>query len=47
MDNLAQIHLELANQGVQEVSEVEIQTSNLGASWDAAGWDEIFKDEAR
>jgi hypothetical protein len=45
MDNLAQTHLELANQNVKEVTEAEVKTSNVGASWDNKAWNDIFEIE--
>jgi hypothetical protein len=41
MESLAYLHLELANQQ-PPVSEHSTNSNNLGDSWNAAGWDEIF-----
>jgi hypothetical protein len=40
MESLAYLHLELANQETE--GEQNADSNNIGASWDAAGWDEIF-----
>jgi hypothetical protein len=40
MESLAYLHLELANQ--ETGGEQNADSNNIGASWDAAGWDEIF-----
>lgn len=50
MENLAYLHLVLASEqpeGEQQTSEQQTSEQasvggNVGASWDAAGWDEIF-----
>ena len=45
MENLAYLHLVLASEqpeGEQQTSEQASVGGNVGASWDAAGWDEIF-----
>ncbi len=40
MDSLAYLHLELANQ--QPEDDRNADSSNIGDSWNAAGWHEIF-----
>ncbi len=40
MESLAYLHLELANQ--QPEGEQNTDSNNIGDSWNAAGWDEIF-----
>lgn len=40
MESLAYLHLELSNQ--ENGGEKSADLNNIGASWDAAGWDEIF-----
>jgi hypothetical protein len=40
MESLAYLHLELANQ--QPEGEQNTNSNNIGDSWNAAGWDEIF-----
>jgi hypothetical protein len=40
MESLAYLHLELANQ--ETGGEQHADSNNIGVSWDAAGWDEIF-----
>ncbi len=40
MESLAYLHLELANQ--QPESEQNIDSNNIGASWNESGWNEIF-----
>lgn len=41
MESLAYLHLELANQ--QPEGEQNTNSNNIGDSWNAAGWDEIFE----
>ena len=41
MESLVYLHLELANQE-PPVGEQNADSNNIAASWDAAGWDEIF-----
>lgn len=46
MESLAYLHLVLAREqleGEQQASEQASVGGNIGSSWDAAGWDEIFK----
>ncbi len=46
MESLAYFHLALAreqSEGEQQTSEQASVVGNIGSSWDAAGWDEIFK----
>ncbi len=40
MESLAYLHLELANQEYE--GEQIANSNNIGDSWNAAGWDEIF-----
>ncbi len=40
MESLAYLHLKLANQ--ETGGEQNADSNNIGASWDAAGWDKIF-----
>jgi hypothetical protein len=40
MESLAYLHLELANQ--ESEGEQNANSNNIGDSWNAAGWDEIF-----
>ncbi|HEY9709743.1 MAG TPA: hypothetical protein V6D48_16170 [Oculatellaceae cyanobacterium] len=40
MESLAYLHLELANQ--QPEIQQNTNSNNIGDSWNAAGWDEIF-----
>jgi hypothetical protein len=40
MESLAYLHLELARQ--QPEGEQNTDSNNIGNSWNAAGWDEIF-----
>ncbi|HEY9795872.1 MAG TPA: hypothetical protein V6D30_09540 [Leptolyngbyaceae cyanobacterium] len=40
MESLAYLHLELANQ--QPEGKRKTDSNNIGDSWNAAGWDEIF-----
>ena len=41
MESLAYLHLELANQETP-VGEQNTNSNNIGDSWNAAGWEEIF-----
>jgi hypothetical protein len=41
MESLAYLHLELANQE-PPVGEQNTNSNNIGDSWNAAGWEEIF-----
>jgi len=41
MDSLAYLNLELANQP-PPAGEQNADSNKIGASWEAAGWDEIF-----
>lgn len=46
MESLAYLHLVLARkqlEGEQQASEQASVGGNIGSSWDAAGWDEIFR----
>jgi hypothetical protein len=40
MDSLAYLHLELAR--IEPLGEQNTDSNNVGASWDKAGWNEIF-----
>jgi hypothetical protein len=40
MESLSYLHLELANQ--RSKGEQNTDSNNIGDSWNAAGWDEIF-----
>ncbi len=40
MDALAYLHLELASLDAE--GEQNADSNNIGASWDEAGWNEIF-----
>jgi hypothetical protein len=40
MESLAYLHLELAR--IEPLGEQNADSSHIGASWDKAGWNEIF-----